>query len=87
MGTANWTPGEPAEPADKVSIEKILPLVSTPTLDSLVRGKEPSAAENAYALRVQAIVDKADELLKKANKLEPNLQKAASAGTKFTFFM
>ena len=87
IGTNNWTPGEPAEPADKVSVDKILPFVPSTTLDMVVRGKEPSAAENAYALRVQAIVDKTDDLLKKANKLEPGLQKAASAGTKFTFFM
>jgi len=87
LGTSNWTPGEPADPADKVSIEKILPFVPSPTLDSIIRGKEASAAENAYALRVQAIVDKTDELLKKANKLEANLQKAASQSTKFTFFM
>jgi hypothetical protein len=83
-----WKPADPIDPnGGTFAIDKIVPLQPSPTLDTFIHGSQNSAAENAYALRAQAIIDKAQELIELANSLESNLDKAKSQSSKFTFFM
>ena len=82
-----WKPANAVEGMNVVPVDKIVPFVDSNTLDSFLQGNTPSAAVNAYGLRVQAIADKVQDLIDRANKLEPQLETAKSQSTKFTFFM
>jgi hypothetical protein len=84
---ADWKPADPLDSMDHPAADKIVPFQPSGTLDGFVKGAWPNASENAYALRVQAIVDKAQSLIDLANKLEPHLETAKSQSPKFTFFM
>lgn len=85
--STGWTKVSTVESFDKAVPDKILPLIPSQPLQAFVQGPAVSASQANYAERVQAIADKADDLLKRANKVEPNLQKIIAGGTKFTFFM
>jgi hypothetical protein len=84
---ADWKPADPLDSMDHPATDKIVPFQPSGTLDAFIKGAWPNASENAYALRVQAIVDKAQSLIELANKLEPHLEQAKAQSTKFTFFM
>lgn len=84
---ADWKPANPVEAMNVVPVDKIVPFAPSGTLDAFLKGNTPSAAETAYGVRLQAIVDKTQELIDRANKLEPKLETAKSQSTKFTFFM
>lgn len=82
-----WQPGDLAPAGEALASKKVVPFIPTGALDALVKTSPISASEILYARRLQAIFDRADQLINDANKLEANLQKLSSSGTKFTFFM
>jgi hypothetical protein len=85
--SAAWQPGDLAPNGEALASKKVVPFIPTGTLDALVKTSPTSASEILYARRLQAIFDRADQLIQDANKLETNLQKLSSGGTKFSFFM
>jgi hypothetical protein len=87
VDTGGWTKASAVESFDKAVPDKILPIIPTQPLQAFIQTPPVTAQMASYSERVQAIADKADDLLKRANKVEPNLQKIIAGGTKFTFFM
>ena len=85
--SAAWQPGDLAPNGEALASKKVVPFIPTGALDALVKTSPASASEILYARRLQTIFDRADQLIQDANKLEGNLQKLTSAGTKFSFFL
>lgn len=94
-----WTKGDlVASGSDSVPTKKLVMLLPGGVRDSLVKGAEGVASETLYTKRLRAIYEfvhgktgpdgkPVGGLLDTGNKLEQRLQKVASKGNRFSFFM
>jgi hypothetical protein len=83
-----WQSGDTGGPVDgNVPGGKLLPLLKTGSMETLVRHPGPAYAEKEYEERVKNLAEKSKELVDLAGALENDLNAQAGAGEKFTFFL
>lgn len=87
-GGIAWTKGDfITSGEDSVQAKKIVPLLPNGVRDALIKGGEPGASEAYYVKRLKLVAERTKKLITDANKLEGQLQTAASKGKRFSFFM
>ncbi len=87
-GGIAWTKGElVTNGEDSVPAKKLLLLLPNGVRDALIRGGEPGASEAYYVKRLKTLAERTKKLITDANKLESQLQSAASKGRRFSFFL
>jgi hypothetical protein len=84
---ASWAKGDVASPGESIPPKQIITLLPNGTIDALVRGSTPGAAEVVYSRRLEALSRRMADLIKLANSVETKLNAQASRGDKFTFFL
>jgi hypothetical protein len=83
-----WRPAEFGFPeGENVPGKKILPLLDTRVLTSLLKGGGAAAAETAYKTRVEGIAKRATELVEFGTSIEKTLKAKANQSKSFTFFL
>lgn len=73
--------------SDSVPTRKLLTLLPNQVSDSVIKGGEPGVSEVYYGKRAKALHERTKKLIEDANKLETALQKEASKGSRFSFFL
>lgn len=87
-GGTGWVKGDlVTSGSDSVPTKKLVMLLQNGVRDALIKTGEPGASEAYYVKRVRAIADRTKKLITDANKLESQLQSAASKGSRFSFFL
>lgn len=87
-GGISWTKGDLVTSGqDSVPTKKLVLLLPNGVRDALIKTGEPGASEILYGKRLRAIADRTKKLITDANKLESQLQSAASKGSRFSFFL
>jgi hypothetical protein len=87
-GGISWTKGDLVTSGqDSVPTKKLVLLLPNGVRDSLIKTGEPGASEVLYVKRLRAIAERTKKLITDANKLESQLQSAASKGSRFSFFL
>jgi len=72
---------------DSVPAKKVVLLLPNGVRDALIKGSEPGASEAYYVKRLKTLAERTKKLITDANKLEGQLQTAASKNKRFSFFM
>jgi hypothetical protein len=72
-------------PQDTVAAKKLLVLLPSPVLDSLVAGSDSGASATFYVKRMKAIADRLGKLRQDAETLEPQLKPVADSGKSFSY--
>jgi hypothetical protein len=87
-GGISWTKGDLVTSGqDSVPTKKLVMLLPNGVRDALIKTGEPGASEVYYTKRLRSIADRTKKLITDANKLESQLQSAASKGARFSFFL
>lgn len=87
-GGIAWTKGDlVVSGEDSVQAKKVVLLLPNGVRDALIKGGEPGASEAYYVKRLKLVAERTKKLITDANKLEGQLQTAASKGKRFSFFM
>jgi hypothetical protein len=86
-GAATWTRGELQLEGTSGEAKKVILLLPTGTIDSLIRKTDPSASELLYIRRLEALEAKVEALITQANSAETKLNAYANSGERFTFFL
>jgi hypothetical protein len=87
-GGIAWTKGDlVVSGEDSVPAKKVVLLLPNGVRDALIKGGEPGASEAYYVKRMKTLAERTKKLITDANKLEGQLQTAASKGKRFSFFM
>jgi len=73
--------------SDSVPTKKVVMLLENGVRNALIKGGDPGVSEFFYTRRLRAIAERTKKLIEQANKLEGDLQKESSKGSKFSFFM
>jgi hypothetical protein len=83
-----WRPAEFGFPeGENVPGKKLLPLLDTRVLSSLLKGGGASASEAAYRARVEAINERTKQLVEFGTSIEKTLKAKANQSKAFTFFL
>jgi len=87
-GGIAWTKAELVTAGeDNVPAKKLLKLLPNGVRTALIAGGEAGASEAYYVKRLKTMAERTKKLITDANKLESQLQSAASKGRRFSFFM
>ena len=87
-GGISWQKGDVVTSGeDSVPTKKVVLLLPNGVRDALIKGGEPGASEAYYVKRLRTLAERTKKLITDANKLEGQLQTAASKGKRFSFFM
>ena len=82
-----WSKGQPASPGSSFPTKVVVPLVTNPVTEALMRGNDKAAAELAYGKRLQTMLTRLETLIDEGNAAERTLNAKANQGERFTFFM